>query len=217
MRNIFPFLTVIVILIFILYFIIRKSNKAQEDVTREFWEREKQAKLTRPVDLGTIAYLNVPLEKFSFGTLVDPQVQKTEQEITAISKKPLLNLTGKTNTELREIYGSPNLAAMQEIGEDFDNLTLLLVSYAGYLFDEKLYDETIPVLEYGVLIKSDVSKNYTLLGDCYFQKKQPRRIEILKDQVKTLGLLREKNILDYLEGLISQMTDNTQSEGTDDT
>lgn len=213
MSNIFPILTGVIIFIFVLTFFIRRSNRIQDEDYETFWEREKRARLVPPKDLGTIAYLNVPIEKFSFGSLADSSVQDMEREIEAISKKPLLNLTGKTNTELRETYGAPNLEAMKEIGDDFDRLTVLLTDYAQALFDAELIDEAIPVLEYSIFIKTDVSKSYTLLGDCYFKKGQARRIETLKEQVVPLNLLRGKIITDYLDGLIQKMQEQSETTG----
>lgn len=181
----------------------------------DFWEREKRARLSLPVDLGTIAYLNIPIDRFPFGALADERVRDMERQITEISKKPLLNLTGKTNTELREIYGSPNLEAMQEIGDDFDTLTVLLNSYAQALADADLIDEAITVLEYAVSIKTDVSSSYTLLGDCYYKKEQPRRIEFLKEQIYPLHLLRESIIIDHLNRLTASLDDAAISPDTE--
>lgn len=127
-----------------------------------------------------------------------------ENEITSLSKKPLLNLTGKSNTELREIYGAPNLENMKAIGEDFDKLTIVLVNYAEALINAGLLTEAITVLEYGVFIKSDMSKNYTLLADCFSTLNQPRRIETLKEQLKPLHLLMEPVIISHFEELLNK-------------
>lgn len=204
MIVIFPVLTFVLIVIGFLFFFIKRSNSQIEKKEEEFWQREKESKLTPPVDLSTIAYLNVPLDKFYFGSIDTPEVKAMEDEITAISKKPLLNLTGKSNTELRETYGSPNLEAMKEIGDDFDKLTMVLVKYANALFDAELITETITVLEYGVLIKSDVSTTYTLLGDCYAKLGQKRRVQTLKEQVLPLGLLMGPVIIKHLDALLDE-------------
>lgn len=212
MNNIFPYPILFLILIFIaiLTFFIKRSDKRQQDGIEEFWEKERQASLTPAVDLSTIAYLNIPTEKFYFGTVDSDEVRGMESELIELSKKPLLNLTNMTNTELKATYGSPNLEAMKKIGDDFDKLTVVLVSYAEALMSEGHISEAITVLEYGVFIKSDVSKTYTLLADCFAKLHQPRRIITLKDSVKPLHLLMEPVIMSHLDDLLSELDDSTE-------
>ena len=60
------------------------------------------------------------------------------------------------------------------------------------------------MLEYGVVIKTDVSKNYTLLGDCYKYKNQPRRIATLREQAENYNGIMRDSILKHLDGLLSE-------------
>lgn len=207
---IFPVLTFVLIVIAFLFFFIKYSNAKIEQKEEQFWQREKEAKLTPPVDLDSLAYINIPIDKFYFGSIDSPEVEAMEEEITEISKKPLLNLTGKTNTELSETYGAQNLETMKEIGDDFDKLTMVLVKYATALYEAGLITEAISVLEYGVLVKSDVSTTYTLLADCYARLGQKRRIQTLKEQVMPLGLLMGPVIIKHLDELMEH-DDNVEN------
>lgn len=179
--------------------LIRKSNSKQETEIEEFLRRERESKLVRAVDLSTLPYLNVPIDRFCFGTLTDSETKAIEDEITEISKKPLLNLSGKTNTELRETYGSPNLEAMQAIGDDFDRITVLICDYAKKLMDAGEWSLAITVLEWGVFIKSDVSRNYTYLCDCFKELGQTRRIETLREQVELSDFVMKPVVLKHIE------------------
>lgn len=205
MAIIFPILPFVLLFAVVLTIIIKRSDKRQAEDIESFWQRENRAKLTRAVDLTTLPYLNVPIDKFSFGTLEDPNVKEIEESILAISKKPLLNLTGKTNTELRETYGSPNLEAMQAIGDDFDKLTVSLCNYAQALYDSGHINEAIPVLEYGMYIKSDISTTYTLLADCFYSRQQKRRIETLREEVAKTELFMRSAIIKHIDTLLSQI------------
>ena len=200
------------IFIAILTFFIKRSDRIQEEGIEDFWTRERDAKLTRAVDISTLPYLNVPIEKFSFGTVESSDAKKLEEEITSISKKPLINLAGKTNTELMETYGSPNLDAMKEIGEDFDRLTIALAAYGEVLFDSGHITEAITVLEYGVFIKSDVSKTYTVLCDCFDYLNQKRRIENLRSLVAPMNMIMTPVILAHIDGILEKYSGEEDSE-----
>lgn len=198
----FPILSIVIIGVIVLAFIYRKNDKKQKKDIDDFWEREKLAKTVPPKDLDTVEYLKVPIDKFYFGTLKDAETKELENKITEYSKKRLINLTGKTNTQLREMYGSPNLEIMQEIGDDFDKFSVVLNKYAKELVENGHFKEAVSVLEYGLVIKTDISENYIMLANCYKELNQERRIETLRDQVKTLGLLREPLIIEHIESLI---------------
>lgn len=199
----FPILTIVIISVIILAIIYKKNDAKQKEDIDNFWQRERLAKTVPPKDLDSISYLSVPIDNFSFGSIDDEDVRLLENELSSLSQKRLLNLTGKTNTELRELYGSPNLEAMQKIGDDFDRFSIVLADYATKLVESELYEEAIRVLEYALLIKTDISKCYTMLGDCYIALGQPRRVETLKEQVLSLGLWMESSIISYLDNLLA--------------
>ena len=91
---------------------------------------------------------------------------------------------------------------MQEVGENFNELTVTLVEYSNELILRNMLDETISVLEYGIAIKTDVSKNYTLLGDCYKQKNQPRKIKVLREQAERYDGIMRESIIRHLDELL---------------
>lgn len=216
MTTIFPILPFFVIFCILLMFIIRRSNSKQQTEIEDFLKRERESKLVRPVDLSTLPYLNVPIDRFCFGTLKSDEVKKIEDEILAISKKPLLNLSGKTNTELRETYGSPNLEAMQAIGDDFDRITVLICDYAKELMDAGEFSLAITVLEWGIYIKSDVSRNYTYLCDCFKELGQERRIETLREMVEGSEFVMKPVALKHIDEVLTSLTDKPQQIHTPD-
>ena len=124
-----------------------------------------------------------------------------------LAGKRLLNLTGKNNTELKEAYGVANLATMQAIGEDFDRLTVILKEYAEGLIAQNQLTDAIRVLEFGVAIGTDISQNYTLLGDCYQALGQTDKIGYLMTQVENRHLLLGPSIIRHLQSLLSGDTD----------
>ncbi len=200
----FPILGIVLAVMIALALRYRYLNKKIDKDKEDFYSREQRANATPKKDISNLPYLKIPMEKFPIGEINDPDITSLEKKLTELSDKEILNLTGKTNTDLKEEYGVPNFEKMQQIGENFNDLTVTLVDYASELMLHNEYDYAITVLEYGIVIKTDVSKNYTLLGDCYKIKNQPRRIATLKEQAEHYNGIMKDSIIKHLDGLVSE-------------
>lgn len=197
----FPFLTIFIIFILFLAYRYKTTDKKQKDIQASFWERENAANATPPVDLDSLSYITIPLEKFPLGFSDDENIISIENQLRQLSQKRILNLTGITNTEVKERYGVSNLNALTEIGENFDQLTILLKDYASILIESEHLAEAVTVLEFGVGIGTDIRQNYTMLGDCYKALGKTEKIQYLIDQVSAGNLMLAPGIIRYLENL----------------
>ena len=202
----FPFLTIFIIFVLLLAFRYSSLKKKTSEKYNDFWGNEAKANNTPAVDLSTLDYLKVPLSKFPFGKWEDDEMQMMESQITELAEKRILNLSGKTNTDLKLEYGTANLEAMTEIGENFNTLIVLLVDYAKALMEKDDMEEAAKILEYGASIRSDISSNYMLLGDCYVALGQTKKIPIIRAQVESMDLLLGHKITSYLDELIEKNT-----------
>ncbi|MBE5896254.1 MAG: hypothetical protein E7281_00685 [Lachnospiraceae bacterium] len=198
----FPFLAIF--LAFVIFLAIRyKSTDAKvQKMQDDFWEREAQANITPQINLDNLTYITIPLDKFPLGFSDEPAILEMENKLRELSTHRMLNLTGKTNTELKETYGVGNLDTVASYGDDYDKLTVLLKDYATALINADMIDEAVAVLEYGVGIKTDVSQNYILLGDCYKSLGKISKIGYLKDQVESLNLVLGTSIINHLNELL---------------
>lgn len=200
----FPFLAIFLGIGIFLAIRYKSLNKKQDEVTQSFWEREAAANAAPTANLDNIKYITIPLDKFPLGFSKDPAICSLENILRDLSKKRLLNLTGKTNTELKEAYGVANLTTMQSIGEDFDLLTITLKDYGAALIEQGLLADAINVLEFGVAIGTDISQNYNMLGDCYLALGKTDKISYLIEQVESRNLMLAPSILRHLRGLLSE-------------
>ena len=198
----FPILGIVLVGMIALALRYRYLNKKMDNDNEAFYERERKANATPKKDISNLTYIKVPLEKFPIGQIEDDEIKVIEDKLVALSEKDILNLVGKTNTDLKEEYGVPNFDKMQEVGENFNELTVTLVEYSNELILRNMLDEAISVLEYGIAIKTDVSKNYTLLGDCYKQKNQPRKIKVLREQAERYDGIMRESIIRHLDELL---------------
>jgi len=198
----FPILGIVLVGMIALALRYRYLNKKMDNDNEAFYERERKANAAPKKDISNLTYIKVPLEKFPIGQIEDEEIKVIEDKLVALSEKDILNLVGKTNTDLKEEYGVPNFDKMQEVGENFNELTVTLVEYSNELMLRNMLDEAISVLEYGIAIKTDVSKNYTLLGDCYKQKNQPRKIKVLREQAERYDGIMRESIIRHLDELL---------------
>lgn len=197
----FPCLTLF--LIFVVWLAIRYRSSRQKIQTyqEDFWEHEAMANATPPINLDDLKYITIPLEKFPLGLHPEEEFLQIEQQLRDLSHERILNLTGKTNTELKTLYGVSNLSAVIEMGDHYDTLTLLLKEYASALLKKEYVTEAVVVLEFGVSIGTDVSQNYILLGKCYHRLGKFSKIDILMEQVRARNLMLGPSILRQLSDM----------------
>ncbi len=197
----FPFLTIFILFLLFLFYRYRKLSQQTSDSKESFWERELRANATPAKDISNLPYITIPLDKFPMDSSDNPEILEIEQKLRELSTQRILNLTGVTNTQLKEQYGVPNLAEMSMIGERFDELSTLLVAYAEALISEGKKAAAVSVLEFGAGIHTDVSRNYTLLADCYYELGQSRKLGYLREQIEVSDLILKPSILRHLDSL----------------
>lgn len=186
--------------IFLALLIAYAIRRAQLDARRqkrekEFWDREEAAKHAPAIDLSTVDYIKVPLDSFPIGEVDDDEIMLIEDELREISTLRMLSIGDKTNTDLKLEYGTSNFEKVTEYGERFNRLLTLLCDYAKGLIEGGREDLAVNVLEYGVDIGSDISANYTLLGDIYSNLGYSDRLGELISKVEASSLLLKDSIL----------------------
>lgn len=198
----YPSLMIILALCIFLAIRLTTLKKHQAESENAFWDREKQADTATDKDLNSLSYITIPLDKFPLHFSDDDEVLLIENSLEEIASHRMLNLNGKTNTDLKMEYGPGNLEAIQQMGDDFSQMTILLCDYAKCLMQAERYHDALTVLSYGASVKTDISTNYMLLGDCYQILHQEHKIPAVIEQVKSLHLLLEPKIVDYLQSLL---------------
>ena len=194
----FPFLTVFIIFIVWLAIRLRSVSGKRQQSDEDFWTQEKLANATPARDIDNLNYITIPLDKFPLHFSQNPDVVAMEDRLAELSTHRLLNLTGKTNTELKATYGVPNFNTMSQIGADFDEMTVLINSYAKAVIEELGLSQAQPILEFAVGIGTDVSESYELLADCYKAAGNTTKLEYLQTQVENSNLLLKETILSHI-------------------
>lgn len=191
-------------LIFIIWFTIKRlsSDRKQAEEQKRFWDQEDAANATLRQDISQLPYLKLPLEEFPMGLCPeDATLSRCEQELTALSEKKILNLSGQTNTALKLKYGAPNLPILMEYDNHFTELVCLLQEWGSRLYELNYRKEAEQVLHAAVTYGSDIKGTYTLLGTICLENHNQTGFEQLKQYAKLLRSLQKEPILKALDGM----------------
>lgn len=207
MRSIMPiyFMIFVGTIIFVLWltYELKKSRRNSNITVTNFWERESAANLTRKVSPDTLPYIRIPIETFPIGKHKDSELSTYETVLLSLNEKKILNLTGKTTTELKATYGPANLPLLDECDINYTELVKTIAAYGCRLHELSFDDECITVLEFGIAILTDISLNYKLLAELYIQRNESGKILHLKECAASLDSLMKNNILKILDELSS--------------
>lgn len=197
-----PFLTIFIIFLVVLTYHIKKGDSAQAKVEEDFWEKERKANSVRKQDISKLDYITIPLEK------IPQQLHtSTEKAFFSLAEKPMLNLTGISNTDLKLQYGTASLAILSEYDSNFTDMVVLLPEYTSELLGAGQETAARDLLEFAVSCNADSRKIYSQLAAIYQSHNET-------DNLKTLFVASER--LPELTKLVVQkeLSTNTSTELT---
>ena len=120
-----------------------------------------------------------------------------------MADKQVLNLTGRTNTELKLEYGAPNINILSAADANYTKLVQAISYLAGDYMDNQHILEAKKLLEYGISIGTDSKRNYLMLASIYKEEGQPEKISELIEQAHEMDSLLKDSIISSLEGLMN--------------
>lgn len=194
------------ILAFIFMMFVKYTNSRDKHKSEDFLERESKANSTRKQSLDNLDYITIPIDSLPFYENATGEILRCQNVILSLSEKHIVNLSGKTNTDLKLEYGAANLPALTEYDNNFAELTGTIVKWAAALTDEGHEEDAVRVLEYGIQCNTDVSSNYLILADYYASKGDIRKIRTLRTRAMLLHTLMKDKIISKLDDLISGLS-----------
>ena len=169
---------------------LRHKSTAAES----FWNRENEANHTRRKDISGLPYITIPLADFPMGIYDNPELKKYEETLQSLAGQKILNLGGKTNTDLKLEYGVANLETLSACDENYT-----IYEYAECLKKLGHDAEAVRVLEYGISCGSDHSGNYRMLADYYLNARDSAALDRLLASARALESPRQSAIVALLE------------------
>lgn len=185
----FPFLAIFIVFCAVLGYYNKKSDTSQKEVMENFFEKERLSNAVRKKDISQLEYITIPFEKIpqELNTL-------TEKDFFSFAEKPMLNLTGISNTDLKLEYGTANLAVLSEYDTNYMDMISLLPTYVDELLEAEQIDTAQALLEFAINTKADSRKLYQQLVSIYKETNQLEKIDHLKNMAEQLPDMT-KNII----------------------
>lgn len=194
----FLFLGLFIIFLSVISLYRKRHDRRQNEVEENFWVRESEANHVRRKDISELPYITIPFDSFSIGSFPDDALSELETELTAFGDKKMLNLAGKTNTDLKLLYGPANLTALTEYDNNYVEMLKLLNQYADRLIELNHIDAAVPVLEFAISTGSDFTSHYMTLAVYYRSHQMPDKLVWLKTQAEALPTLMRNSIVKKL-------------------
>ena len=202
MKLVLPYF---IILLAIFQFFLKKNTKKHEELNKEFWKRERESNTVRKKDISALNYIIIP---DTLPVPVDYSGSEGNNLKTALNNfytfkdKKMLNLTGKSNTDLKAAYGAANLDALSESDENCTQMLKSIIPLATELNKSGLTDEAAAYLEFGISCHTDITQNYIMLGEYYASKGNIDKIQHLVNVAESLDSLTKKTIISRLDSIL---------------
>lgn len=198
-----PFLPIFLIFLIWLAYELRKHTRITQQERDAFWEREHNADNVRRKDISSLDYIQIPFEELPFTEhLTDSNIVKCHTELNQLKEEKILNLTGQSNTDLKLTYGPANLEQLSQYDANYTSLVSTIARWGKLLYEQHDFENAKKVLEYGISIGTDVSTNYTILGQIYLEEDCTEKIFDLLDKSEDIPSLMKNSIQTSLTNLI---------------
>ncbi len=155
------------VFVFLFAVFIRLKVRKSPSKMNEFWDREREANLTRPKDISGLNYITISLDALPLSDHEDASLRSYLAALRSLDGKQMLNLSGQTNTELKLNYGTANLTRLSAFENNYFELMSNLHKFAARLYALDYVAEAQAVLEYSVTCSTDIKKSYRLLAEIY--------------------------------------------------
>lgn len=197
MKLVLPYF---IILLAIFQFFLRKNSKKHEELNKDFWKREREANTVRRKDISGLSYITIP-DSLPMSDCNDAVI-KVLNNFYAFKGTKMLNLTGKSNTDLKTAYGAANLDALSEYDENCTRMLKSIIPLATELNKSGLTDDAAAYLEFGISCRTDITQNYTMLAEYYASNGNKDKIQHLVNVAESLDSLTKKPIISKLDSIL---------------
>ena len=189
------FFIITILLVLWVHYQKRRTDRIASQSSERFWERERQANLTRKKDISNLDFIHVPVNTLPFPETDSEEIGDIQKHIINLASGKIVNFTGKSNTDLKLEYGAPNINLLMEYDKNYLELVRSLYRYGKLLYDRGMANEAATILEYALSIKTDISANYTLLATIYKEKNNAEGINSVISAAEELTSMTKKDLL----------------------
>jgi len=177
---------------------MRNHQKVQKE-KEAFWNLEYLSNDTRKKDITNLNYIKIPISQLPFMETTDTTLISIQDSIKTLSATSILNLAGKTNTDLKLEYGVANINFLTQCDNNYSQLINTLYKWGDYLYQLGEHHKARAVLEFALDCGSDLSKNYILLATIYKELNTLEKIDDLIHNANKIDTLMKTSIIKSLK------------------
>ncbi len=188
----------------IVFWATRGTQDKFAQAEADFWEKERAANSVRRKPLDDLDYLTIPMDELPVSLHTDNDtIASCIDTIGELSKSPVVNLTGISNTDLKLKYGAPNITLLTLYDQRYTLLASTLQKWANELISLNETDAACTVLEYAVSTGTDVSGTYKSLASIYDSRGDKDSIRKLIPMAESLNTPLKDSIISSLNGYLN--------------
>lgn len=209
----FPFFASFILFGIWLTFVLIRTRRKDEKSRESFWEKEERANSTRRQPLDDLPYVQIPYETLPFDLIpetgdetadmrpIADEIADCHRILNGFRDKKAVNLTGITNTDLKLTYGAPNITLLTEYDQNYTLLVRTMQKWAELLIQSGHVEEAVPIMEFCVETRTDISATYRTLADIYRKQGRGEKIAHLREIAEELQSAMRPAILRHLDSL----------------
>lgn len=188
-------------IVFLIWFRVKmkQSNSTSKEASESFWEREEKANYARRQDISNLDYITVEESDLPFASEMDEKEAELVREVKSKMQHKMLNLSGLTNTDLKERYGFANLETLSGCDQNFMYFIRSLSRWGDYLFTQGDFTRSKQIMEYSKSLGSDISTVYVTLGKIYASEGDTAKLEELITFVEDSSFALKDSIINKLK------------------
>lgn len=194
----------ILLLIFILWlqYEIRKGGKVSKKSLDLFWSKEHDSNLARRKDISQLEYLNVTLDHLPMEDYEDDTINSYRDTIKKYAERKMINLSGKTNTELKFEYGVANFNLLSSYDNNYTAFVSMLQKWAGRLKDRGYISDAQAVLEFSIFsCFTDVTNAYRMLVEIYHRQNNSDQMDALIEIIHKTQIKDKEKLIEELKSI----------------
>ena len=167
----------VLFIVFIIYVQVKMKQGAKTPQwNQSFWSKEKAS---------------------NFGAIQDAQ-----DDVREILKRPILNLQGMSNADIKLNYGIANFEILSACDQNYARLIQALNQWGEALYQSEKLADAESIFSYALDIGSDISSTYITLGKIYAQTDRIEQIQPLIERVKKQDFFMRDTVIDKLTGIV---------------
>ncbi len=189
-------------IVFIIWIRVKTKQEDKRSSTwdENFWKRESEANFVRKKDISQLDYLTVPEGALPFSPTAEGREQKLQETVRELSGRKMIDLSGLSNTDIKMTYGTANFETLSAYDQNYTLFLRSLNQWGCYLAREAQgqQERARKILEYGILLGSDIRDTYQCLAEIYRDNDEIEKIQQLIDHVQDSDFFLKDAILRQL-------------------